>query len=375
MLTHALSADSQGNFEAAYGFYERGIAYYLEVRLVNEKNSSSQAYIRQACQEHLKRAEVLKSYITARNTATKALERANNCYLQVDYSSAYPSFMEGIESLLESSRLIKPSHPQLSQTILGEVAHHMSHAEDAARYIRNSTSSNAPVQVSSSIDEGPPLPQVHASCCSIDKPVQNECPVEEDKLISTTSYSSAIDRNSTLSVESCSSAEIEVRALLVQQRVVALLTESNLLVDYLKIDSHNQEKIQELEDVSSQMSSLLEETDGSAGFDRLVIGEHSADRETLETAIEKCQGFLSAPEEISDSDNDNKHKQGNNSSSDEKEVRECLICFENAAVMATVPCGHKILCQGCVDEIGEKLQSCYICKAVLKEPKCIRIFD
>jgi len=373
MLTHALNADSQGNFEVAYGFYERGIAYYLEVRMVNEKNSSSQAFIRQACQEHLMRAEVLKSYITARSTAIKALERANNCYKQLDFSSSYPSFMEGIESLLESSRLIKPSHPQLSQTILGDVARHMSYAEDAAQRIRNSASSNIPVQVTSSGSEGPLHPQVSALSSSTDKPLENESPALVDILSSTASYSFAVDRNSILSVDSCSSAEIEVRALLVQQRVVALLTESNLLIDYLKIDSHNEEKIQELEHVSSQMSSLLEETDASAGYDRLIIGEHSTDREKLETALQKCQDFLSTPEENMDSDDVN--IKGNNSSGDGKDLKECLVCFENAAIMATVPCGHKILCQDCVIEIGEKLLTCYVCKAVLKEPKCIRIFD
>jgi hypothetical protein len=60
LLTNALQADSQGHFQQAYDFYERSIAYYLEVRLVNESNTSTKRYIRQTCNEHLNRAEILK---------------------------------------------------------------------------------------------------------------------------------------------------------------------------------------------------------------------------------------------------------------------------------------------------------------------------
>ena len=61
----------------------------------------------------------------------------------------------------------------------------------------------------------------------------------------------------------------------------------------------------------------------------------------------------------------------------EKEIYrpECLICCDHMAVMATVPCGHKILCQQCVVDIGDKLHTCYLCQTELMAPKCIKIFD
>jgi hypothetical protein len=167
-----------------------------------------------------------------------------------------------------------------------------------------------------------------------------------------------------------SKVEMEIRALLLCQRVHGLLKESHLLLDYLRIDSENIEKLEEMEQVTTQIGSLLEETDADGGG--LVLSEYSGDREKLEKCLQICQAFLYGPRPSSIS-------LSSCVSSSEKETtverKECLVCFDNTAVMATVPCGHKILCQECVATIGDKLDTCYICKTELKEPKCIRIFD
>lgn len=387
LLANALNADASANFELAFEYYQRGITYYLQVRMVNETNSSIQASIRQICHQHLQRAEMIKSYVEIRNAANLHLTNAENAYKRLQYVQSYPLFMEGIEKLLESANLIKPSHPQLSNTILSTAAAHMTHAEEVNKIIHPTTSPQIAVLVSSDTDD------VNSPCYTENYIESNDRKLESSNIIEPESC-----RGSMIDVVQCQTSqqtnkrqhteETKIRALLYRQRIDALITESHLLLDYLKLDTENEVKFEEMGHVTIQISNLLEETNESG---TLIVGEHSADREKLDTSLQTCLDFLATPQPSSivetewssgekEIEEQEEQEQGQDQErrreSDKDRRSECLVCCDQIAVMATVPCGHKILCQQCVVDIGDdKLETCYLCKTILIEPKCIRIFD
>lgn len=369
LLANALDADAKGNFNIAYDFYERGITYYLQVRMVNETNSSIKACIRQTCHQHLQRAEVLKKYMESRAAATLNLTSAEKAYKHLEYSKAYPLFMEGIEKLLESAQIIKPSHPQLSNQLLAECGVYMNHAEEVNKCLHPTPSLQIAVPVSSDINYVDDVEELQ--CYETDSIEPHKCIFESEQ--TKTPYKIMKQKDQQHNEKMLpSEEEIKIRKLLHRQRVSALITESHLLLDYLKLDAENEDKLQEMKLVVTQISLILEETDENG---TCVVGEHSAERETLENSLQSCQDFLASPcapplAEFSEQNEGEIQKDDTR-----KGQQECLVCCDNIAVMATVPCGHKILCQVCVTDIGDNLATCYLCKTELKEPKCIRIYD
>ena len=377
LLANALDADANANFEVAFDFYQRGITYYLQVRMVNETNSSIQACIRQTCHEHLKRAEIIKLYMETRQTANLHLTNAENAYKQLDYPLSYPLFIQGIESLLESAQIIKSSHPQLSNAILRSAATHMAHAEEVNKILNSTTSPQiaTAVLVSSDADNE------NSSYSSANTLELHECNVESPNIIEPEKFRHSmgdVGQRAPKQTDETHPTEEEkkIRALLYRQRIDALNTESHLLLNYLNLDTENEDKLKEMEHVITEISNFLEETDESG---QLVVGEHSSDRETLDTSLQLCLDFLASPRSSSivDKEEASLREREWDEEREREMVRrpECLVCCDDVAVMATVPCGHKILCQQCVIGIGDKLKTCYVCKTELLEPKCIRIFD
>jgi hypothetical protein len=399
LLLNALNADSQGNFELAYEFYERGITYYLQVKIVNEVNTSIQALIRQTCHEHLRRAEILKSYLETRNTAKISLTNAHKAYKRLDYSTSYTHYMKGIEKLLESAQLIKPSHLQLSNAILCEVATHMTRAEEVDKCLRPTTPPQTavllPPDITSHFVTADIADELKTSKSEDNERNESVLKSEEtcrdsifdNNLQSCQAVGKQTDATTSTTViepeehrmDCCSSKrystkeEIEVRTLLLRQRIDALVTESNLLLDYLNLDPDNEDKKTEMKQVIANITTILEEADASG---ECIIGEHSPDREALEMSLLTCQDFFMLPRPLSIFEKNNNYNESRDSNKEENSGQfECLVCCDKVAVMATVPCGHKFLCQECVINIGDELKTCYVCKTELQEPKCIRIFD
>jgi hypothetical protein len=397
LLGNALNADQQGHFEIAYDFYERGVTYYLQIRMVNESNSSVHACIRQTCHEHINRMELLKLYIDVFKAAKQNIASAEDAYKRLDYSTSYPLFMVGIEKLLGAAQLIKPSHPHLTDCILREVATHMSLAEEIDKGLRSTCTSSPPCPPQSvpllanqmmasneAVTENiePKLQMQHHELVNVGTLFSKSCSDDELSVpapaLEAVQYRAIQQADSTPLInmkskdkfgkKKYSSSDVaDIHELLLRQRIDAFLKESNLLLDYLQLNSENEQRLREMAQVSTHITNILEETNE---LGECIVKEYSAKRKQLETALQNCEDFLATPRSSTLTDKDL-----HNIDCNERQRIECLICFENLAVMATIPCGHKILCQDCVMDIADRLETCYVCKTELIAPKCIRIFD
>ena len=377
MLSNALQADAKGKFEIAYQFYKRGIAYYLEVRLVNEVNSSIKEIIKQTCQQHLSRAETLKQFLESRNDGYDLLNKADRAYRSLEYDVAYPLYTEGIEKMLFSISQIEKSHPNVSQSLLSEVAKHLIHAEEVKEVLKDVSSSEFPEDIEElSQDDVEESKQIEHDNVGRGEPQADTVHSKsEDEVVVEVN---AEHRKSEVKLERLQDAndgchtkeEKRVRVLLYRERVESLKSQSHLLIDYLKVDAKNEDKISEMERVIRQITDILDEKDESGGY---IIGIHSTDRENLELSLQCCNDILSAPHPSS---LDDESSLQNDTKEESLSIPECLLCFEEKADMATFPCGHRIMCHNCFSNIEDaKFEKCYICNTKLKYPKCIRIYD
>ena len=52
----------------------------------------------------------------------------------------------------------------------------------------------------------------------------------------------------------------------------------------------------------------------------------------------------------------------------------CVLCLSAPAVYAMIPCSHLILCEECLNEQSQRLNSCYLCRTQLTPPNYLKIF-
>lgn len=52
----------------------------------------------------------------------------------------------------------------------------------------------------------------------------------------------------------------------------------------------------------------------------------------------------------------------------------CVICLSSPAIFAMIPCGHLILCEECLNEYSNTLNTCYLCRTTLIPPKYLKIY-
>ena len=52
--------------------------------------------------------------------------------------------------------------------------------------------------------------------------------------------------------------------------------------------------------------------------------------------------------------------------------KECIICFENSRQIRFKPCGHKIICNGCFEQVKSRNQvpHCVYCRSTINESEC-----
>lgn len=44
----------------------------------------------------------------------------------------------------------------------------------------------------------------------------------------------------------------------------------------------------------------------------------------------------------------------------------CMVCLENEAIMAIVPCGHTVFCNGCITKYRQNADKCPICRGTIQ---------
>ena len=79
-------------------------------------------------------------------------------------------------------------------------------------------------------------------------------------------------------------------------------------------------------------------------------------------------------EEIEEDDGDGDDNDNDNDNDDEQQIEvqanddgavqgRCKICFDGQACMASLPCGHMVMCPPCSDRIMLDTQTCPLCRA------------
>merc|ERR1712146_573702 len=46
--------------------------------------------------------------------------------------------------------------------------------------------------------------------------------------------------------------------------------------------------------------------------------------------------------------------------------RVCVLCLEESAVMATIPCGHRAYCSACAPNAQASIRTCPVCRQTLR---------
>lgn len=50
----------------------------------------------------------------------------------------------------------------------------------------------------------------------------------------------------------------------------------------------------------------------------------------------------------------------------QKKINICVVCLENEADCASIPCCHQILCDSCMEEYVKIFDTCAICRKSLR---------
>ncbi len=102
------------------------------------------------------------------------------------------------------------------------------------------------------------------------------------------------------------------------------------------------------------------------GADETVApgGEHLADGKALRRRVEELEQALRAREELEGAD-----RSGGTGSL-------CVICLEQPAIVAAIPCGHRCLCEAdarAINSMPKKKRECPLCRRLIKRMQ--RVYD